>query len=352
MKLTLSILFLFIIHLSFGQSKNFKFAKKIHNFGTIEEDSGSAKHTFYFTNIGKEPIKIKKVKASCGCTTPEWSKDEIFPGDTGIVSASYNPKNRPGHFRKTLTIISSNEEKIILTIRGEVNPKKNVKQIYPYISSGLRFKKEFINLNSVLKDTPLRSKISIYNELDEDVHLLNEIETPLHITLIFKDSILKSKEAKNIIILYDASLVDDWGQRIDELKFKIGKNESIIKIKSNIIENFSTLTKIEHDNAPRISLSKKTLHFGTITKGKTAKSKIIYTNTGKRDLIIRKISATCGCTIVKSKKNTIAPGKSGKIIVTINTSEKDYNQSNMINIISNDPKSPLKSILIRANIIE
>ena len=69
-------------------------------------------------------------------------------------------------------------------------------------------------------------------------------------------------------------------------------------------------------------------------------------------MIIRKITSTCNCTVVKSKKNVIAPGKTGKLIITVDTSDKDYNQSNMINIIANDPKSPFNSILIRANVTE
>jgi 3,4-dihydroxy-2-butanone 4-phosphate synthase len=94
------------------------FKADIHDFGTLEEGP-AADHVFTFTNTGKEPLTIQRVQASCGCTTPEWTKDPIQPGQTGIVKASYGTAGRPGHFEKTLTVFSNAGTKT-LTIKGDV----------------------------------------------------------------------------------------------------------------------------------------------------------------------------------------------------------------------------------------
>ena len=88
-----------------GQGE-FKFEREVYDFGNIKEGE-QAKYTFKFKNVGNEPILISGVKASCGCTTPSWTKTPVLPGQEGEVTASYNSKNRPGSFHKSITITSN-----------------------------------------------------------------------------------------------------------------------------------------------------------------------------------------------------------------------------------------------------
>ena len=95
--------------------------KKSHDFGSIEEGV-QATVTFTFKNTGNAPLILNSVKASCGCTTPKWTKEPIAPRAEGQVTAIYNSKGRPGIFTKTITIkhngVGGTE---FLTIRGNVN---------------------------------------------------------------------------------------------------------------------------------------------------------------------------------------------------------------------------------------
>lgn len=97
---------------------NMFFKTPVHDFGNLQEGP-AADHEFTFTNTGKEPIVISNVSASCGCTTPSYSKEPVLPGKTGIVKASYNTQGRVGPFTKSITI-SSNAGTKVLTIKGEV----------------------------------------------------------------------------------------------------------------------------------------------------------------------------------------------------------------------------------------
>jgi hypothetical protein len=97
---------------------NMAFKSDVHDFGTVEEGP-SAEYVFTFTNTGKEPLTIQRVSASCGCTTPDWTKEPVLPGKTGIVKASYGTAGRPGHFDKTLTVFSNAGTKT-LSIKGDV----------------------------------------------------------------------------------------------------------------------------------------------------------------------------------------------------------------------------------------
>src|SRR6185503_14722042 len=54
------------------------------DFGKIPQGK-PVTHEFTFTNNGKVPMVITNVQASCGCTTPAWSKEPILPGGTGFI---------------------------------------------------------------------------------------------------------------------------------------------------------------------------------------------------------------------------------------------------------------------------
>jgi hypothetical protein len=92
-----------------------------YDFGVIQEDNGTVTHTFTISNSGDMPLVVTRVIASCGCTTPEWTKEPIAPGKTGEIKITFNPKGRPGPFVKTISVYSNGKSgRFILTIRGEV----------------------------------------------------------------------------------------------------------------------------------------------------------------------------------------------------------------------------------------
>ena len=72
-------------------------------FGTIPQGK-PVFHFFEVTNTGKTPMVISNVQTSCGCTTPEWSKEPIAPGATTKIRVGYNAAAE-GHFEKFITIM-------------------------------------------------------------------------------------------------------------------------------------------------------------------------------------------------------------------------------------------------------
>ena len=120
-----------LVAFSFGAFAQGKvtFEKTVHNFGDIKEQDGPAEITFEFTNTGNAPVTLTKVKASCGCTTPTWTKEAVAPGKTGVVKASYNPRNRPGKFNKTVTVNTDGTPNAIYL---KINGKGGKERILPF----------------------------------------------------------------------------------------------------------------------------------------------------------------------------------------------------------------------------
>lgn len=103
----------------------FTWDASVHDFGKIKQGT-PVTHEFKFTNTGKAPLIITNVQASCGCTTPSYSKEEIMPGGTGFIKATYNAAAM-GQFNKTITVTANVEGGFVqLTIKGEVQNPSSV----------------------------------------------------------------------------------------------------------------------------------------------------------------------------------------------------------------------------------
>ena len=75
------------------------------DIGNGTEKDGVQKTTFTFTNVGKAPLVINQVVASCGCTVANYDKRPIPPGQKGTIEISYNGAGKfPGHFKKSITV--------------------------------------------------------------------------------------------------------------------------------------------------------------------------------------------------------------------------------------------------------
>jgi hypothetical protein len=89
-----------------------------HNFGDIPQGR-PAVYVFEIVNNGPVPLKLDNVQASCGCTTPEWSRDPIPAGATAKIKVGYNAY-ADGPFTKTVTIVYNTNQTKTLTISGKV----------------------------------------------------------------------------------------------------------------------------------------------------------------------------------------------------------------------------------------
>jgi hypothetical protein len=149
------------------------FAKDTHEFGNVEEGI-QATYEFEFTNTGKSPVIISNVSASCGCTTPFWTKEPVLPGKKGKITASYNSSGRPGAFHKTITVTSNAEPATqVLTIKGAVVPKTD-KAITPeQIASSptLQLDKSKHNFGKLEKGQLVSQKFTVTNTGKSELQL-------------------------------------------------------------------------------------------------------------------------------------------------------------------------------------
>ena len=96
------------------------FAETEHNFGDIKPGD-VVKHTFSFTNTGKSPLLIENATASCGCTTPNWTKDPIAPGAKGTIDVQFDSHGKSGLQNKQVSIRANTQPAITqIAIRANI----------------------------------------------------------------------------------------------------------------------------------------------------------------------------------------------------------------------------------------
>jgi hypothetical protein len=330
------------------------FNESIHDFGKFKEADGKVTYQFEFINTGGSDLIIQNVAPSCGCTAPRWTREPVAPGAKGYVAATYDPAGRPGSFRKYLTVISnSNPGSVRLTITGEVEPKpRTIEDDYHYAMGPMRLKSNHLAFGN-LKNTEISNKtLEVINNSDEDVKV-NFLRVPEHITIKMEPAVLKPKQKGLLVATYNAPERNDWGFVIDRMTMEINGTADRaygLVVSANIEEDFSKLTDSEKANAPVLTVDDPEFRFGKINQGEKVEHTYVLTNSGKSDLYIRKVTASCGCTAVQPEKKVINPGESVNIKAVFNSAGKVGNQNKTVTIITNDPQKSKMILWVKGEV--
>ncbi|MFQ3676025.1 MAG: DUF1573 domain-containing protein [Endomicrobiia bacterium] len=103
-----------------GVTTSIEFVKTHHNFGKIKAGE-KLSYTYIFKNIGKNPLLLKNVVASCGCTVPHWDKHPISPGEKGKIEVIFDSSGRKGKQHKSITVTANTVPSVMeLTFETEI----------------------------------------------------------------------------------------------------------------------------------------------------------------------------------------------------------------------------------------
>lgn len=327
-----------------------------HDFGVFKEESGRQSFDFVVKNNGTQPLVIQNISASCGCTTPEWTKSPIAPGGTGKVTAIYDPAGRPGAFNKTLTVYTNTTpQTTVLTIKGEVKPReKTVDELFTFPVGEVRFESVQMDFSSTKQGEKKIKTMAVINTSKSPAKI--EFEgVPQHLTLKVTPETLKPGEKGKVEGTYDASKNTSWGYTSDMVRLKI--NGSAIQnvyyyISAKLVEDFSKLTPEQIAAAPVFKTASNTVDIGKMAQATQKDIEFQFKNEGKSDLMIRHVRATCGCTAVQqgTLNEGIKPGASGSIKATFNSGGYKGKVTKVIYVYTNDPKNPETTLMLTADV--
>lgn len=338
------ILFFAFTLLTFAQQKqpNISFETESYNFGKINETKGAVQYVFNFTNTGSEPLIIQNVQPSCGCTTPEWSREPVVPGGKGFIKATFNPAGRPGPFNKSINVTSNAiRNSVVLKISGEVIGKEPVADKYPFAVDNLRFSSTYISYGKISPNKPVTRNLEIMNTGKESV-TISFPSVPPHIDVMVNPSTIKANQKAVIEFTYDAKKKNDWGFVTDAINYSLNNKKDAkyrLNLSAAIEDDYSDATPQQLADAPKLALEKNTINVGRIKAGENIQLSYKFKNMGKSNLVIRKINSSCGCTDVKARELIIKPGAAGEITGVFKSSGQKGAVNKTITLITNDPRN-------------
>ena len=105
---------------------DFTFEETEFDFGEIAQGD-VVKHSFKFKNTGEAPLVISDIKTTCGCTTPQYTKDPVAPGESGEILVQFNSAGKAGVINKRVTIYANVEGGTdMISIKCLIDTEKNV----------------------------------------------------------------------------------------------------------------------------------------------------------------------------------------------------------------------------------
>ena len=329
------------------------FEKTEHDFGKINEADGRVSVVFEFKNEGMSPLVLSNVRASCGCTTPTWTKEPVEPGQKGSITVTYNPNGRPGRFQKTVTITSNaTEPSKRVYIKGEVIPKA-AQPVNKYTVSvgALSMKGKVLDLGTITKGENKNGELEYANLTKEDHHVelaVNPADNYLINQVTLAD--VKPNETGKFIFALESQSPKLYGP-VELYAYVVVDGKKAIEdtykltIKANVVEDFSKMTVEEKQQAPIIEAAAEQ-HAGKIAAGKMLKFAFPIKNIGVNPLEVRRAYCADKNLVVKAPKS-IKSGKKGAINLEINAKGMTAGAySREVIVITNDYANPIKRIKI------
>jgi hypothetical protein len=326
--------------------------EKVYNFGKVAEETGNISHEFIVKNTGDAPLVISRVTASCGCTTPDWTKSPIAPGSTGIVKATYGAKGRPGSFAKTITVYSNAKDGgiLVLTIKGEVIPKaQSPEAAYPAELGDLRLKTTELAFGNLTTTEVRTQNIEIYNQGAYPLHL-TFANIPKYISASISPATIPAKSSGEIAITYDGAKVKRHGTINNKLELSVHgiKNTTHqINVSTTVVDDFSKLSTEETTKSPIVYLASNSIVFDKASIGKS--KDLVIKNNGKRDLIIYNVATSDNFVLIQDTKKTAKPGGSCSYKISVDPKKATAKKSTLIELATNDPSNPIKKLRVTVN---
>lgn len=337
------------------------FESKSYNYGDLDEDMKYAVHRFEFTNIGDQNLFIGNVVSSCGCTTPNWTRDSIPPGGKGFIETKYETINRLGKFKKTVTVYTNSPTASIIFLDIEGNVIKPQTTIIgaplPQTVGGLFFDKGSVVFEPLYDNKVDTQYIKIHNTTLYTTNFtpLNPDDYPKYIQIFNFPTTLEPNEFAKIKVVIDGKKAPGYGFgafQIPVLSDNVVTPAMGLNVTYTRKQFFPKYSAKQLAQQPKLEIKNPMHDFGQQISGDYLYCNYEFKNTGKKELEIKQISPDCPCFRLKFPKMKIAPGETVIVQGIFDTVTKNGAKTIGCEIISNDPSNPSKWVYVKAQFQE
>lgn len=338
-----------VVAVAQGAGAEVRWLATTHDFGAFDEDMGPVSCEFTFVNDGSEPIAITAARASCGCTSPTYSREAVAPGDSGTIVVTYNPAGRPGRFEKSVAVdFSEPQPKLRLYIKGTVvGSAGSVAQRFPVeCADGLQLAKPVAMIGDVKKGELRTVFLQGYNRSTEPLSP-KAANLPPYLDVMTTPEVVPPGEQFSLVFYMRSDKCPLYGLVSDTIRIETGRGAGCpLAVTAVVREDFSKLTDKQMRKSPIAHLASETLDFGRLDEDVTTRT-VAIKNLGKSPLELRRVySADPGITVTTSA-TTLKPGKEAEVSVTVDRRQLRGALLNArVSVIANDPITPVQTLRV------
>lgn len=326
-----------------------------YNFGAFDEDAGAVECRFAIVNTGSRPLTIMSARATCGCTTPRFPRKAIAPGDTAYISVSYDPQGRPGRFSKQVYVETDGEpRKTKLDISGTViGSGATVARRYPVDFGPLKLAHPGMMLGEVVKDRFKTVYFEGYNR-SADSLVVKTVKQPAYLEVIATPAAVPPGEQVTLVTYVNSAKCPLYGLVEDSVTVSVGGHMFSLPATLIVKEDFSKMSPDKMAKAPIATPSATSVEYGRVDRGGApVTASFTLTNSGKDNLVVRRIYSGDPGVTATIDKTTVKKGQSAQILVTVDPSVQTGGLLNSrLSVITNDPLHSVQTIRLVGEWIE
>lgn len=329
-----------------AQDEKISFNETEHNFGVIGEKDGPASFEFVLTNNSKESVVITKAVASCGCTTPVWTKEPIEPGKKGTIYVSYNPVGRIGLFTKTITVYMNQPTPSFLRIKGEVvggKVKIVPEEVYPVAIGNYLLKTKDLAFGRVGWKESKTIRLEVFNNSDNAI-TQKALKLPKYLSVACDPVIIPAKTAGVIDVNLKAEDENSYGNLSGNIVLLIDNVQQSFPYSATVVDDFSQWPAAKKVSAGKINVSTSGINFGNFSSGNDRILKIA--NSGKTVLNVRTIQSNDPSVTVSKSRFSVNPGEIAEVKVIVDNKKVQSKLSSTLSIVTDDPNTPIFEVSI------
>lgn len=320
------------------------------NFEVLHKELGSIlwnlpqTTSFKVTNSGDTTLVISNVYPSCGCTTANWTRTPIAPGEAGTIDVTYDAALL-GHFTKDIIVeTNATAEPTVLTFSGDVVlEKKENTSDFPCHIGEIYLDTDNLEFDDVRRgDTPTLT-LRLFNAgrksyTPELMHL------PQYLSVAAEPATIRPGRTGKLNITLDSEKLRNYGLTQTDIYLSRFPGDRVnagnqIYVSATLLPELD-YSPAERANAPHAQLDSTTIHLGPFGKKDKLKTELVLTNTGKSPLNIQTLQVYNPGLSVRFGRRTLKPGQSDKLKITVSARGLQERRRRRVLLITNDPDQP------------
>lgn len=331
-----------------------RWLEKDYDFGLMREIAGPQTGHSRLVNEGPDTLQIFSVKPSCGCTSAEFSDAPIAPGDTAVISYTYNPEMRPGKFDKSVKVRFSNGERVSIKIIGNVlGTPESLSLLYPVDAGRMRISADVIDAEDVVFG---RSPIFFVNAYSMSIDSVRPVVRSSSPGLILTPS--ATGAGPGDVITYSLNFDSRKHGQFGRVQIPVSFDASLPGDESEpmnlifnafVLPDTNALLTRQGNKHPSAFTESSVINIGTPSE-RQIKTEIVVGNRGDSPLQILAVSTPSDDFKAGRWPKEIKPGKTASVKLTIDRAGLPSGPFRLpVDIVTTDPDRPRTTVYITGN---